>query len=149
MHVVCCYFQFLIRPSPEYGSEVWEGIKSHAASLESIMLGGAKRVLGCSSKTSNKPIWGDMGLKVFQGKCNKRKLSWWYKIVNMLLSRNPKQLFLEEWNIKPCPGQQRKVCKRLVDDILESLEFDKGEWVGTHGLNGELGRHRGREGKCM
>ena len=36
-------------PSLEYGSEVWEGNKSQVASLES-MLGGAKRVLGCSSK---------------------------------------------------------------------------------------------------
>ena len=50
----------VLRPSLEYGSEVWEGNKSQAASLESIMLGGAKRVLGCSSKTSTKPfgeIW--------------------------------------------------------------------------------------------
>ena len=50
----------VIRPSLEYGSEVWEGNQSQAASLESIMLGGAKRVLECSSKTSNKPsveIW--------------------------------------------------------------------------------------------
>ena len=54
----------VLRPSLEYlyGSEVWEGNKSQAAALESIMLGGAKRVLGCSSKTSNKAIWGDMGL---------------------------------------------------------------------------------------
>ena len=31
------------------------------------------------------------------------KLSWWYKVVNMPLSRYPKQLFQEEWNIKPRP----------------------------------------------
>ena len=43
----------VLSPSLEYGSEVWEGNKYQAASLESIMLGGAKRVLGCSSKTSN------------------------------------------------------------------------------------------------
>ena len=54
---------------------------------------------------------------------------WWYKIVSMPLFRYPKQLFLEEWNIKPRPGRQRKVSKRLVDDIFESLELDKGEWV--------------------
>ena len=27
------------------------------------------------------------------------------------------------------PGRQRKVWKRVVDDIFESLELDKGEWV--------------------
>ena len=116
----------VLRPSLEYGSEVWEGNKSQAASLESIMLGGAKRVLGCSS---NEAIWGDMCLEFLQGRSDKRKLSWWYKVVSMPLSRYPKQLFQEEWNIKPRPGRQRKVCKRIVDDIIESLELDKGEWV--------------------
>ena len=47
----------------------------------------------------------------------------------MPLSRCPKQLFLEEWNIKPRPGRQCKVWKRLVDGIFESLELNKGEWV--------------------
>ena len=119
----------VLRSSLEYGSEVWEGNKSPAASLESIMLGGAKRVLGCSSKTSIEAIWGDMGLEFLQGGRNKRKPSWWYKVVSMPLSRYQKQLFLEEWNIKPRPGRQRKAWKRVVDDIFESLELDKGEWV--------------------
>ena len=39
----------VIRPSIEYGSEVWEGNKSQAVSLEYIILDGAKRMLGCSS----------------------------------------------------------------------------------------------------
>ena len=70
-----------------------------------------------------------MGLEFLQGRRDKHKLSWWYKVVNMPLSRYPKQLFQEEWNIKPRPGRQRKVWKRVVDDIFESLELDKGEWV--------------------
>ena len=113
------YIYIVLRPSLEYGSEVCEGNKSQAASLESIMLGGAKRVLGCSSKTSNEAIWGDMGLEFLQGRRDKRKLSWWYKVVNMPLSRYPKQLFQEEWNIKSRPGRQRKVWKRVVDDIFK------------------------------
>ena len=70
-----------------------------------------------------------MRLEFFQGRRDKRKLNWWYKVVNMLLSRYPKQIFLEEWNIKPRPGRQHKVWKRVVDDIFESLELDKREWV--------------------
>ena len=96
-------------PSLEYGNEVWEGNKSQAASLESIMLRGAKRVLGCSSKTSNEVIWGDIDLEFLQGRRDKCKLTWWYKVISMPLSRYPKQFFLEEWNIKPCPGRQCKV----------------------------------------
>ena len=36
--------------------------KSQAKALESILLGGAKKILGCSSKTCNEAVWGDMGL---------------------------------------------------------------------------------------
>ena len=132
--------------------------------------------------------------------------------------RYPKQLFNQEWNIKPRRGRQRKVWSRMVDDLFKSLDIDKGEWLediergdsssasflacveeciseresrkfeeglntkvkldiykrfgrsvefkkylhgvcdagsrllfkfksGTHGLNEELGRYRGREGK--
>ena len=40
----------VIRPSIEYGSEVWEVNKAQADSLESIILDGAKWILGCSSR---------------------------------------------------------------------------------------------------
>ena len=40
-----------------------------------------------------------------------------------------KQLFNQEWNIKSCRGRQRKVWSRMVDDILKSLDIDKGEWL--------------------
>ena len=56
----------IIRPSIEYGSEVWDGNKSQAGSLESITLDGAKRILGCSSKTCNEAFRSDMGLDTLQ-----------------------------------------------------------------------------------
>ena len=52
----------VVIPTPEYGSEVWEGNKNQAAALESVLLGGAKCILGCSSKTCNEAVRGDMGL---------------------------------------------------------------------------------------
>ena len=58
----------VIRPSIEYGSEVWEGNKSQARSLESIVLDGAKRILGCSSKTCNEAVRGDMVLDTLQSR---------------------------------------------------------------------------------
>ena len=124
--------------------------------------------------------------------------------------RYPKQLFSQEWNVKPHRGRQRKTWGKVIDDIFLSLGLDKCEWLedieredsslalfmlcveeciserecrkfeeglvklamyktfgkkfkkylhdagtrllfkfrsGTHGLNEELGRHRGREGK--
>ena len=36
--------------------------KGQANALESILLGGAKKILGCSSRTCNEAVKGDMGL---------------------------------------------------------------------------------------
>ena len=75
-------------------------------------------------KLQTKP-WGDMGLEFLQGRRDKQ-LSWWYKVVNMPLSRYPKP-FKKSGILNPS-CRQRKVWKR-VDYIFESLELDKGEWV--------------------
>ena len=72
----------VIRPSIKYGSEVWEG-KSQAGSLESIILDGAKRILGCSSKTCNEAVRGDMGLDTLQSRMDRAKLKWWYKLATL------------------------------------------------------------------
>ena len=74
----------VIRPNTEYGSEVWEGNKSQAGSLESIILDGAKRILGCSSKTCNEAVREDMGLDTLQSHRDRAKLKWWYKLATCL-----------------------------------------------------------------
>ena len=65
----------VIRPSLEYGSEVWEG-NSLAAALESFLLGGGKCILGCSSKTCNEAVKGDLGIDTLQGHRDKAKSKW-------------------------------------------------------------------------
>ena len=67
----------VVRPTLEYGSEVWKGNKAQAAALESVMIGGAKSTLGCSSRTCNEAVRGDMGLDSLQGRRDKAKLKWW------------------------------------------------------------------------
>ena len=57
----------VIRPSMEYGSEIWEGNKTNMNALESVILRGAKKILGCSSKTCNEAVRGDMGLETLKG----------------------------------------------------------------------------------
>ena len=111
----------VVRPSLEYGNEVWEGNKSQAAALESVLLGGGKRILGCSSKTCNEAVRGDLGIDTLQGRRDKAKLKWWYKLVTMPEDRYPKMLFSQDWNIKPRRGRQRKVWSRLVDDLFVAL----------------------------
>ena len=74
----------VVRPTLEYGSEVREGNKAEAAALESVMIGGAKRILGCSSRTCNEAVSGDMELYSLQGRRDKAKLKWWYKVATGL-----------------------------------------------------------------
>ena len=67
----------VVRPTLEYGSDVWEGNKSQRYSCVRIRYVGycgyctvltrAKRILGCSSKTCNEAVRGDMGLETSYG----------------------------------------------------------------------------------
>ena len=91
----------VFRRSIEYGSEVWKCNKSQASALESILLGGAKRILGCSSKTCNEAGRGDMGLETLKSRRDKAKLNWWYKPASVSVRRYPRQLFNQEWKVKP------------------------------------------------
>ena len=111
INLAACRLSLLsvIRPSIEYGGEIWEGNKGQVAALESIILGGAKRILGCLSKTCNEAVGGDMG-----GRRDRAELKWWYKLASMPEDRYPKQLFIWEWETKPRRGRQRKAWGRWL-----------------------------------
>ena len=111
----------VVRPALEYGSEVWEANKAQVGALESVVLGGAKRILGCSSRTCNEAVRGDMGLETLQGRRDKAKSKWLYKLACMEGDRYPHKLFRQIWNIKPRRGRQRKSWSRVVDDLFSSL----------------------------
>ena len=72
---------------------MWEGNKSQEGSLESIILDGAKQILGCSSKTCNEAVRGDMGLETLPSRRDRAKLKWWFKLATLPEDRYPKQLF--------------------------------------------------------
>ena len=80
---------------------MWEGNKSQAAALESVLLGGGKRILGCSSAMRQLGgIW-----VLIHYRAVGTKLKWWYKLVTMPEDRYPKKLFSQDWNIKPHRGR--------------------------------------------
>ena len=54
---------------------MWEGNKCQAGSLESIILNGAKRILGCSSRTCNEAVREDMGLDTLQSRWDRATLN--------------------------------------------------------------------------
>ena len=50
-------------------------------------------ILGCSSRTCNEAVRGDMGLDLLQGHRDKAKLKWWYKVAIMPEHRYSRKLF--------------------------------------------------------
>ena len=70
----------VLRSTLEYDSEVWACNKRQTASLESIQLGAAKKILGYSSKTYKE---ADMGLESLKGRRDRCKLKWGYKVNNL------------------------------------------------------------------
>ena len=71
-------------------------------------------------------VRGDLGIDTLQGRRDKAKLKWWYKLVTMPEDRYPKKVFSQDWNIKPHRGRQRKVWSRIINDLFVSLEL---EWL--------------------
>ena len=53
----------VLRPSMEYGSEVWSANKSQAKGLELIQLRACKYSFGCSITTCGEPVHADFGLE--------------------------------------------------------------------------------------
>ena len=53
----------MLRPSLEYGSEVWNANKCQAQALESIQLCACKYILECSRATCDEPVQVDLGLE--------------------------------------------------------------------------------------
>ena len=120
-------FVSVLRPTLEYGSEVWACNKCQIASLESIQLGAAKKILGCSSKTCNEAVRGDMGLESLKARRDRCKLKWWYKVNNLGNERYPRLLLDSEWDVKPCRGRQRKTWRKGISELLLQLNLDSQE----------------------
>ena len=67
----------VVRPSLEYGSEVWEGNKGQAAALESVLLGGGKRIW-VLFKDMHAMRQFDLGIDTLLGRRDEATLKWWY-----------------------------------------------------------------------
>ena len=53
----------------------------------------SRYILGCSSKTCNEAVRGDMGLNTLQSRRDRAK---WYKLATLPEDRYPKKLFNQE-----------------------------------------------------
>ena len=85
--------------------------------------------------------WG--WIHYIQGCRDKAKLKWWYKVASMPEHRYSRKLFVQEWNVKPRRGRQRKYWCKVVDNLFSSLGLDTGPHcltpVGEEGHSGQKG----------
>ena len=79
-----------------------------------------------------------MGLETLKSCRDKVEIKWWYKLASMPVRRYPRQLFNQEWKVKPRKAKQRKPWKKHVGELFEAL--------GLHGagLLDDIKR-----GKCL
>ena len=98
-----------------------------------VRVSNDKRILGCSSRTRNEAVSGDMGLDSLQGRRDKAKLKWWYKVATMPERRYSRKPCVQEWNVSPRRGRQRKYWCKVVDNLFSSLGLDTAEWRASRG----------------
>ena len=73
----------VIAPKLEYSGEVWEGNTKLVKHLGTIQMTAAKKVLGCSSTTSNTVLRAELGIYPHKTNRDVRKLKCQYKLRNM------------------------------------------------------------------
>ena len=62
-----------------------------------------------------------MCLETLKSRRDKAKLKWWHKLASMPVRRYPRQLFNQEWKVKPCRERQMKFWKKYVGELFEVL----------------------------
>ena len=76
-------------PKLEYAGEEGEGNAKLVKQLKTVQMAPAKKVLGCSSTTSNTVIRAELGMYPLETNRDARKLKWQYKVRNMPKKRLP------------------------------------------------------------
>ena len=110
IHVVSCKLAWQAEVVRQMTAGGATGSKvQHYNNSEAIILGGAEKILGCSSKTCNKAVRGDMGLDTLSGRRDRAKLKWWHNLCTMKGDRYPRQLFDQVWEVRPRRGRQRNM----------------------------------------
>ena len=105
----------VLRPSLEYGCEVWNTNKCQVKALESIQLCACKYILGCSVTTCDEPVRANLGLKTLRYKRDYRKLKWYCKVLSVKDETLPFKLLANEWVKVKCKGRPRRSWLAQVD----------------------------------
>ena len=86
-----CILMNAIVPKLEYAGDTWEGNAKLVKQLltTTVQMTAAKKVLKCSSTTSNRVLRAELGTYPLKTNRNVRKLKWQHKVRNMPKKRLP------------------------------------------------------------
>ncbi|CAB1099916.1 unnamed protein product [Ectocarpus sp. CCAP 1310/34] len=129
-----CVLLNLIVPKLEYAGEVWEGKEKAVKQLETVQMTAAKKILGCSSTTSNTVLRAELGMYSLKTKRDMQKLNWQYKVSRMSDDRLPAMVDKAAWG-KATPGKKGIRWDKVVERVWKEIG-DEEETLDTEGFGG-------------
>ena len=81
----------MVRPSLEYGAQVWGLGKWDPAELVQREMG--RKILGCPAKSPNAGIRGELGWWLMQTRRDFMKIKWWIQLIQMHPGRLSKKIY--------------------------------------------------------
>ena len=135
-----CILLNVIVPKLEYAGEVWEGNEKAVKQLETVQMAAAKKILGCSSTTSNTVLRAELGMYSLKTKRDMQKLNWQYKVSRMSDDRLPAMVDKAAWG-KATPGKKGIRWDKVVERVWKEIG-DEEETLDTEGRRA-LGRPPG------
>jgi hypothetical protein len=122
----------LIRPTVEYGSEVWWASPKQADSIESkVQIEVLKRALHCRPNICHEIIRAEVGVRPLSSWFDQRKMEWWFKLLHKEDSSLCKQVLQSTWpSLRNYSSWQKHVDKLMAGFGMQDeafMEQQKGE----------------------
>ncbi|CAB1099601.1 unnamed protein product [Ectocarpus sp. CCAP 1310/34] len=121
-----CVLLNVIVPKLEYAGEVWEGNEKAVKQLETVQMAAAKKILGCSSTTSNTVLRAELGMYSLKTKRDMQKLNWQYKVSRMSDDRLPAMVDKAAWG-KATPGKKGIRWDKVVERVWKEIGDEEGK----------------------
>ena len=133
-----CILMNVIVPKLEYAGKVWEGKAKFVKQLETVRMIVAKKILGCSSTTSNTAVSrAELGMYPLNIDLNRyvRKLKWQYKVKTMPENKLAAIVGRAVWE-KITKGRAGIRWDNVVEKIWKDLGGDQEEVLSIEKFGG-------------
>ena len=110
-----------IRPTLEYGSELWEGDRVSQVwvdKLEAVQYNWGKAVLKIKGNVAAVAVRAELGLQSLRSRRKQRKLNYWRKLCTLDESRLLAVVFRER-HAEVCAGRGKESCLQAFKHVLE------------------------------